>query len=208
MYERGDGVACDYAEAARWARKAAEHGNADAQLTLGHAYRWGQGVPQSYTEAARWYRKAAEQGEMVGRYYLADAYRRGEGVPRNYFEAAYWFLKFFGPIALHCTRRQGWTTLITVVLLLSAVLVPKRRWGRARWLPSALISVGGATYVLHLVSRQRWCWPGRTFGIVFFAAMSVAYAYAAVGEAVRERKSGSDPGEPPTPPAEAPVSPA
>jgi TPR repeat protein len=44
----------DYAEAARWYRKAAEQGNAIAQTNLGTMYFQGQGVPQDYAEAVRW----------------------------------------------------------------------------------------------------------------------------------------------------------
>ena len=39
-------------------RKAAEHGDANAQYNLGLMYDNGQGVTQDHTEAVRWYRKA------------------------------------------------------------------------------------------------------------------------------------------------------
>ena len=52
----------NYAEAAKWFRKAAEQGDDKAQHNLGVSYAQGQGVPQDYTEAVKWYRKAAEQG--------------------------------------------------------------------------------------------------------------------------------------------------
>ena len=66
MYNNGQGVTQDYAEAMRWFRKAAEQGWAEAQYNLGVMYNNGQGVTQDYVQAAKWYRKAAEQG-------LADA---------------------------------------------------------------------------------------------------------------------------------------
>jgi uncharacterized protein len=53
MYARGQGVPRDYAEAARWYRKAAEQGQADAQLNLGWMYFLGQGVEQHPGEAGR-----------------------------------------------------------------------------------------------------------------------------------------------------------
>src|SRR3954454_1319801 len=59
---KGQGVTQNYAEAARWFRKAAEQGNADAQNHLGVLYDHGKGVTQDHAEAARWFRKAAEQG--------------------------------------------------------------------------------------------------------------------------------------------------
>jgi TPR repeat protein len=42
-----------------WNRKAAEQGDADAQLRLGATYIIGQGVPQSYEEAYFWFDLAA-----------------------------------------------------------------------------------------------------------------------------------------------------
>ena len=205
MYEQGAGVPCDYAEAVRWARKAAEQGNAKAQVALGYAYRWGQGVPQSYPEAARWYRKAAEQGDMAARLYLADAYRRGQGVPRNYVQAAGWFLKVIGPVTLHSERRQGWTYLVAVLLALAALValfVPRSRWEHPKWLERALFSAACAVYALHLALGPRWCFSGRVLVAVVFATLSVSYAVGAVIEAVRARKRGSGPGQPPTAPTE------
>jgi uncharacterized protein len=91
MYYRGEGVRQDYAEAARWYRKAAEQGNVVSQVNLADLYRDGKGVPQDYAEAARWYRKAAEQGDTHAQVNLADLYRDGKGVPQDYAEAVRWF---------------------------------------------------------------------------------------------------------------------
>ena len=46
----------------KWFRKAAEQGNADAQLCLGICYAEGDGVAKDMSEAVKWCRKAAEQG--------------------------------------------------------------------------------------------------------------------------------------------------
>ena len=62
MYQNGFGVPQDNIEGAKWLRKAAEHGLATAQNSLGSAYEQGLGVPQDYHEAVKWYRKAAAQG--------------------------------------------------------------------------------------------------------------------------------------------------
>ena len=43
-------------------RKAADRGNADAQVSLGYMYLHGRGVPQDDALAVTWYRKAADQG--------------------------------------------------------------------------------------------------------------------------------------------------
>ena len=66
MYAKGYGVAQDYAEAAKWYRKAAEQGYAPAQCKLGTMYVQGHGVAQDYAEAVKWYRKTADQGQCSG----------------------------------------------------------------------------------------------------------------------------------------------
>ena len=66
MYHKGKGVPQDYAEAAKWYRKAAEQGHADAQYNLGNMYGKGQGVPQDYVQAHMWFNLAAAQGAARG----------------------------------------------------------------------------------------------------------------------------------------------
>jgi TPR repeat protein len=61
-YENGKGVPANFEEAAKWYRKAAEQGEADAQFALGRCYEEGKGVLADYEEAMKWYRKAADQG--------------------------------------------------------------------------------------------------------------------------------------------------
>ena len=93
IYDRGKGVAQDYAEAAKWYRKAAEQGNDWGQYNLGFMYARGEGVAQDYAEAAKWYRKAAEQGNASAQNNLGVMYVRGEGVAQDYAEAAKWYRK-------------------------------------------------------------------------------------------------------------------
>ncbi|MGD0816106.1 MAG: tetratricopeptide repeat protein [Verrucomicrobiota bacterium] len=62
FYEGGTSVPQDYAEAAKWYRKAADQDYALAQVHIGVCYNNGQGVTQSYSDAINWYRKAAEHG--------------------------------------------------------------------------------------------------------------------------------------------------
>jgi TPR repeat protein len=59
----GEGVSQDSAQAATWFRKAAEQGDADAQVHLGFAYKEGWGVQQDIAEAAIWFRRAAASGD-------------------------------------------------------------------------------------------------------------------------------------------------
>ena len=62
---RGDGMPQNYAEAAKWYRKAAEQGNADGQRNLGVMCAYGDGVPQDYVDAYTWSNLAAAQGDTI-----------------------------------------------------------------------------------------------------------------------------------------------
>ena len=75
MYQNGEGVPQDDAEAVRWYRLAAEQGDADAQNNLGVMYQNGEGVPQDDAEAVRWYRLAAEQGDAWAQNNLGVMYQ-------------------------------------------------------------------------------------------------------------------------------------
>jgi TPR repeat protein len=61
IYDNGQGVSQDNAEAAKWYRKAADQGHANAQYNLGVMYSTGQGVPQDYVEAHKWFNLAASR---------------------------------------------------------------------------------------------------------------------------------------------------
>ena len=62
LYDLGDGVEQDYAEAMKWYRLAVDQGDADAQNNIGVLYDLGRGVEQDYAEAMKWYRLAAGSG--------------------------------------------------------------------------------------------------------------------------------------------------
>jgi TPR repeat protein len=83
----------DSTETAKWFRKAAEQGDADAQGWLGFMYDMGEGVQKDSTEAAKWYRKAAEQGHAHSQFSLGEMYDGGRGVTQDYAEAAKWYRK-------------------------------------------------------------------------------------------------------------------
>ncbi len=93
MYEAGRGVDEDYAEAAKWYRKAAEQGNADAQCQLGFMCDFGHGLPKNHAEAVWWYREAAEQGDANGQFNLGLKYSMGQGVLQDMGKAVTWFGK-------------------------------------------------------------------------------------------------------------------
>jgi TPR repeat protein len=87
-YLNGLGVSKNEVEAAKWYRKAAEQGVAEAQFWLGVYYSQWLGA----AEGARWYRKAAEQGHAGAQNNLGFCYADGDGVPKDCVEALKWLL--------------------------------------------------------------------------------------------------------------------
>ena len=65
IYERGLGVAPDYAAAAHWYRLAADAGSTRAQVNLGHLYERGLGVVADPRTALEWYARAAGRNAPV-----------------------------------------------------------------------------------------------------------------------------------------------
>jgi TPR repeat protein len=92
-YERGEGVAQDFTQAAFWYRKAAVGGEADAQFKLGWLYESGNGMTQDYAQAATWFSKAADQGMVDAQFSLGVFYEYGKGVPQDYTQAAVYYRK-------------------------------------------------------------------------------------------------------------------
>ena len=90
----------DYAEAAKWYRKAADEGLAIAQFRLGSMYALGEGVSQDDAEAKKWFREAADQGYAKAQNDLGEIYLNGGNftkdrrtVRKDYAEALKWFRK-------------------------------------------------------------------------------------------------------------------
>ena len=90
-YERGQGVAQDYQEAARWYRLAAMQRSRAAQYKLSRLSDIGRGLPQNYQEALRWCRLAADHGEAQAMFTLGVHYHTGLGVPPNLLQAHKWY---------------------------------------------------------------------------------------------------------------------
>ena len=82
-FQRGD-----HAGAAQIATKAAEAGNAVAQLRLALMYDQGDGVARSAKTAFGWYAHAAAQGEPESQNQVGLYYELGEGVDENWDLAA------------------------------------------------------------------------------------------------------------------------
>lgn len=73
-------------------RKAAELGNAEAQLRVGLCYDCSWGVAKDYYEAFKWYKKSADQGNAEAIYEVGEAYMYGRGVQEDYKMAEKYFL--------------------------------------------------------------------------------------------------------------------
>jgi TPR repeat protein len=76
-------VAQSDVKVARWYRKAADQGLAQAQYNLGVMFDQGCGVAQSDMEAVRWLRKAADQGDAQAQYNLGVMFDQGRGVAQS-----------------------------------------------------------------------------------------------------------------------------
>jgi TPR repeat protein len=73
--------------------RAAEKGDAVAQVTVGKCYARGKVVPYNAVEAAAWYRKAAEQGDAAGQFEFGGCLLSNYGVLRDDAEAFKWIRK-------------------------------------------------------------------------------------------------------------------
>ena len=91
LYEKGEGLARDYHQAAIWYRKAADQGYVRAFANLGQLYEKGLGVPADNAQAIAWYRKGAERGDAVAQLNLGIFYAEGRGVTRDDQQACVWY---------------------------------------------------------------------------------------------------------------------
>ena len=90
----------DYEKALTWYRKAADQGNAAAQVNLASMYLTGRGVVKNETEAGKWYRQAAgelrrtaELGDAAAQFSLGLMYANGRGIAKDETEAVKWYHK-------------------------------------------------------------------------------------------------------------------
>jgi TPR repeat protein len=93
LYEKGQGIQRNAAQACFWYEQAANHGSARAQFALGFLHTQGQLKPLNFMEAARWFEQAARQGDAEAQYNLGLLYEKGRGVPQDYNKAAHWYKK-------------------------------------------------------------------------------------------------------------------
>lgn len=68
----------DYVKAAKWYKKSADEGNADAMYKLGCMYQDGIGVPKSESEAASWWQKASKANNVLANNKLRELDERAK----------------------------------------------------------------------------------------------------------------------------------
>jgi localization factor PodJL len=91
MYERGEGVNKNLAEARKWTERAAQSGSKQALHNLGVYYAEGAGTAQDFGKAAENFRKAASRGLTDSQYNLAAMHEQGLGTVKSSGEAYYWY---------------------------------------------------------------------------------------------------------------------
>jgi hypothetical protein len=83
MHERGLGVPQDYATAASWFAKGADHGDRDAEYRYGLLLRDGRGVRRDEARAMVFFLQSGGKGNMYAQFAAGVAYDRGRGVRTN-----------------------------------------------------------------------------------------------------------------------------
>ena len=91
MYDNGEGVPENDAEAGRWYRAAAEQGYASAQFNLGLMYANGEGIPENDVLAYAWINLAGAQGveraqevkDLLSRRMTSEQCRTGSEVEQH-----------------------------------------------------------------------------------------------------------------------------
>lgn len=93
VYENGDGVPKNSAEAAKWYRKAAEQDHKYAQYNLAFLYASGEYITANPAEVVNWMRRAADGGDADAQFQMGTVYSSGAGVAQNDKEAVKWYRK-------------------------------------------------------------------------------------------------------------------
>jgi TPR repeat protein len=126
MYDNGQGVSKDEAEATKWYRLAADQGRADAQYQLGHLYY----KQTNYAEAVRWFRLAADQGRADAQSNLGAMYAEGDGIPQDLAQALKWFI-----LAAAQNHREAIENRDKVILLMTPVQIAEAQKLAREWKP-------------------------------------------------------------------------
>lgn len=92
LYERGQGVEKNAANAFEWTKKAAEQNDPVAMFNLACYHDKGFGVKKNQQTALTWYRKAAEYGHPEAAALIASLIETGDrGLEKDMDEAVRWY---------------------------------------------------------------------------------------------------------------------
>jgi localization factor PodJL len=91
MYERGEGVQRDLAQARRWTERAAASGSRRAQHNLGVYYTEGEGAQRDYNRARESFAAAARRGNTDSQFNLGAMAEQGLGTEASQADAAFWY---------------------------------------------------------------------------------------------------------------------
>lgn len=92
MYENGQGVRQDNAQALYWYRKAALQNNASAQYLLSLMIERGMGTEKNQNEALLWMHRSAENGNAIAQYKIGLLeMQTKKSNAADFKKAAYWF---------------------------------------------------------------------------------------------------------------------
>ena len=91
IYENGEGVSVNEAEAIRWYTKAATNGSPESQFNLAMMMEQGRGCPVNLRKAFYWYEKAAHQGYIEAQFNLGVCFTAGKGCDVDIVQAHMWF---------------------------------------------------------------------------------------------------------------------
>jgi len=77
---QGIGTYKNYKEAVHWYQQSADHGDSEAQNTLGYMYYTGNGVEQDFSKGADFFLQAANNNSAMAQYNVGIMYFTGKGV--------------------------------------------------------------------------------------------------------------------------------
>jgi len=77
MYQQGEALPHDQAEALRWWQKAASRGDTDVELALALIFLEGNGVPQDVAQGRHWCQELQQQHKSEGAYCFGYIYQHG-----------------------------------------------------------------------------------------------------------------------------------
>ncbi len=133
FYVGGHGVPKDFKMAQDWFYKAAERGNAKAQVELGLLLAYENGWKDNKA-AANWLSKAAEYGNADGQNWIGFMYAHGHGVSEDYVQAYMWFILAASSYPTH--RLNTWAEEIdTVAAKMTPSQIAEARALARNWKP-------------------------------------------------------------------------